>query len=121
MTRIGLRPGGFGAIDGELMVDLGLLMADLVLLMADYLSFFGSGCCLMKFWVGGLMIFLGWFSHVGLGLMNFSCSRFDEFFMFWRFWWRIGILHEILHCSRFDCALALGLIVLGFGRTFLCS
>ena len=21
------------------------------------------------FWVGGLMIFLGWFSHVGLGLM----------------------------------------------------
>ena len=74
MTRIGLRPGGFGAVDGELMVDLGLLTADLVLLMADYLLFFGSGCCLMKFWVGGLMIFLGWFSHVGLGLMNFSCS-----------------------------------------------
>ena len=23
----------------------------------------------------GLMIFLGWFSHVGLGLMIFSCSR----------------------------------------------
>ena len=29
---------------------------------------------LMIFWVGGLMIFLGWFSHVGLGLMIFSCS-----------------------------------------------
>ena len=56
------------------MVDLGLLTADLVLLMADYLLFFGSRCCLMKFWVRGLMIFLGWFSHVGLGLMNFSCS-----------------------------------------------
>ena len=26
------------------------------------------------FWVGGLMIFMGWFSHVGLGLMIFSCS-----------------------------------------------
>ena len=26
--------------------------------------------------------FSGWFSHVGLGLMNFSCSGFDEFFMF---------------------------------------
>ena len=106
------------------MVDLGLLMADMVLLMVDYLLFFGSGCCLMKFWVGGLMIFLGWFSHVGLGLMNFSCSRFhgfDEFFMFWRFRWGIGILYEILHCSEFDCALALELIVLGFGRTFLCS
>ena len=25
------------------------------------------------FWVGGLMIFLGWFSHVGLGLVIFSC------------------------------------------------
>ena len=23
----------------------------------------------------GLIIFLGWFSHVGLGLMIFSCSR----------------------------------------------
>ena len=73
MTRTGLQLGGFGAVDGELMVDLGLLMADLVLLMVDYLLFFGSRC-LMKFWVGGLMIFLGWFSHVGLGLMNFSCS-----------------------------------------------
>ena len=44
MTRTGLRLGGFGAVDSELMV--------------DYLLFFGSGCCLMKFWVGGLMIFL---------------------------------------------------------------
>ena len=27
------------------------------------------------FWVGSLVvIFLGWFSHVGLGLMIFSCS-----------------------------------------------
>ena len=58
MTRTGLRLGGFGAVDSELMVDLGLLTADLVLLMADYLLFFGLGCCLMKFWVGGLMIFL---------------------------------------------------------------
>ena len=58
MTRTGLQPGGFGAVDGELMVDLGLLTTDLVLLMADYLLFFGSGCCLMKFWVGGLTIFL---------------------------------------------------------------
>ena len=79
MTRTGLRPGGFGAVDGKLMVDLGLLTVDLVLLMADYLLFFGSGCCLIKFWVrgfwvGDLMIFLDWFSHVGLGLMNFSCS-----------------------------------------------
>ena len=30
--------------------------------------------------------------------------RFDDFFMFWRFRWRIGILYEILHCSRFDCS-----------------
>ena len=58
MTQTGLRPSGFGAVDGELMVDLGLLTADLVLLMADYLLFFGLGCCLKKFWVGGLMIFL---------------------------------------------------------------
>ena len=49
MTRTGLRPGGFGAIDGELMVDLGFLTTDLVLLTADYLLFSGSGCCLMKF------------------------------------------------------------------------
>ena len=69
MTWTGLRPGGFGAVNSELMVDLGLLTADLVLLMADYLLFFGSRCCLMKFWVGGLIIFLGWFSHVGLGLI----------------------------------------------------
>ena len=62
------------------------------------------------------MIFMRWFSHVGLG---------DEFFMFWRFQWRIGILYEILHCSGFVCALILGLIVLGFGKNmknkFLCS
>ena len=53
MTQTGLRPGGFSAVDGKLMVDLVSLMADLVLLMADYLLFSGSGCCLMKFWVGG--------------------------------------------------------------------
>ena len=58
--------------------------------------------------------------------MVFSCGfGFDDFFMFWRFQWRIRILYEILHCSRFNCALFLGLIVLGFGKNmknkFLCS
>ena len=48
------------------------------------------------FQVRGLMIFLGWFSHVGLGLMIF--------FMFCRFRWRIGILYEILHCFGFNCS-----------------
>ena len=37
----------------------------------------------------------------------------------------VGILYEILHCSGFDCALVLGLIVLGFEKNmkdkFLCS
>ena len=47
----------------------------------------------------------------------FSCGfGFDDFFMFWRFRWRIGILYEILHCLGFDCALIMGLIVLGFGK-----
>ena len=110
MTRTRLRLGGFGAVDGELIVDLGLLTTDLVLL------------------IGGVLFdevlgwrFLGWRFNDFSGLV-FSCGfGFDDFFMFWRFRWRIGILYEILHCSRFDCALALGLIVLGFGRTFLCS
>ena len=53
----------------------------------------------------------------------FSCAfGFDDFFVFWRFRWRIEILYEILHCSGFDCALVLGLIVLGFGKNkFMCS
>ena len=58
MTRTRLQLGGFGAINGELMVDFGLM----------------NFSCSKGFWVGSLMIFLGWFSHVGLGLMNFSCS-----------------------------------------------
>ena len=64
----------------------------------------------------GLMIFLGWFSHVGLGLMIFHVleDSVEE-----------RILYEILHCSGFDCALVLGLIVLGFGKNmknkFMCS
>ena len=70
-------------------------------------------------------IFLGWRFDDFSGLV-FSCVfRFDDFFMFWRFWWRIGILSEILHYSGFDCALILGLIVLGFEKNmknkFLCS
>ena len=68
---------------------------------------------------------LGWRFDDFSGLV-FSCGfGFDEFFMFWRFRWRIEILYEILHCSGFDCALVLGLIVLGFGKNmknkFLCS
>ena len=68
---------------------------------------------------------LGWRFDDFSGLV-FSCGfGFDEFFMFWRFRWRIGILYEILHCSGFDCALVLGFIVLGFGKNtknkFLCS
>ena len=42
MTRTGFRPGGFGAVDGELMVDLGLLTTDLVLLMADLVLLIGG-------------------------------------------------------------------------------
>ena len=80
-----------------LMVDLGLLMANLVLF--DEV--------------------LGWRFDDFSGLV-FSCwFEFDEFFMFWRFRWRIGILQEILHCSGFDCTLALGLIVLGFQKNIL--
>ena len=37
MTRAGLQLGGFDAIDGKLMVDLGLLTADLVLLIGGVL------------------------------------------------------------------------------------
>ena len=48
------------------------------------------------FWVGGLTIFQGWFSHVGLGLMIFSCSR--------GFGGGQGFLYEILHCSGLDCS-----------------
>ena len=59
---------------------------------------------------------LGWRFDDFSGLV-FSCGfGFDEFFMFWRFRWRIGILYEILHGSGFDCALVLGLLVLGFGK-----
>ena len=114
MTRTGLRLGGFSAVDGELIVDLGLWTTDLVLL------------------IGGVLFdevlgwrFLGWRFDDFSGLV-FSCwFGFDEFFMFWRFRWRIGILYEILHYSGFDCTLVLGLIVLGFGKNmkikFLCS
>ena len=46
------------------------------------------------------MIFLGWFSHVGLGLMIFSCSEgFDGGQGF---------------CMKF--CIVLGLFVLGFGK-----
>ena len=71
MTQTGLRLGRFGAVDGELMVDLGLLTADLVLLI-------------------GRVLFdevLGWRFDDFSGLV-FSCwfwFGFDEFFMFWRF------------------------------------
>ena len=66
--------------------------------------------------VSGFDIFLGWRFDDFSGLV-FSCGfGFDDFFMFWRFQWRIEILYEILHCSGFDCALVLGLLVLGFGK-----
>ena len=77
------------------MVDLGLLTADLVLLMADLVLL-----------IGGVLFdeVLGWRFNDFSGLV-FSCwFGLDEFFMFWRFWWRIGILYEILHCSGFDCS-----------------
>ena len=53
-------------------------------------------------------------------MLVFSCGfGFDDFFMFWRFRWRIGILYEILGL------IVLLLIVLGFGKNmknkFLCS
>ena len=61
----------------------------------------------------GLMIFLGW-RFDDFSRLVFSCGfGFDDFFMFWRFWWRIGILYEILYCFGFD---VYGLIVLGFGK-----
>ena len=107
MTQTGLRLGRFGAVDGELMVDLGLLTTNLVLLMADLVLL-----------IGGVFFdeVLGWRFDDFSGLV-FSCwFMFDEFFMFWRFRWRIGILYEILHCSGFDCTLTLGLIVLRFGK-----
>ena len=64
----------------------------------------------------GLMIFLGW-RFDDFSRLVFSCGfGFDDFFMFWRFRWRLEILYEILHCSGFDCALVLCLIVLGFGK-----
>ena len=66
MTRTGLRLGGFGAVDGELIVDLGLLTTDLVLL------------------IGGVLFdeVLGWRFEDFSGLV-FSCwFGFDEFFMF---------------------------------------
>nr|POE60665.1 hypothetical protein CFP56_41052 [Quercus suber] len=64
--------GGFDAVDGELMVDLGLLTADLVLLMADLEL------------IGGVLFdeVLGWRFDDFSGLV-FSCwFGFDEFFMF---------------------------------------
>ena len=66
MTRTGLQLGGFSAVDGELMVDLGLLTVDLVLL------------------IGGVLFdeVLGWRFEDFSGLV-FSCwFGFDEFFMF---------------------------------------
>ena len=66
MTRIGLQLGGFGAVDGELMVDLGLLTTDLVLL------------------IGGVLFdeVLGWWFE-DFSRLVFSCwFGFDEFFMF---------------------------------------
>ena len=95
-------------------MDLGLLTTDLVLLIGGELFDEVLG------WR-----FLGWRFDDFSGLV-FSCwFGFDEFFMFWRFRWRIGNLYEILHYSGFDCALVLGLIVLGFGKNmkikFLCS
>ena len=42
MTRTRLRLGGFGVVDGELIVDLGLLTTDLVLLMADLVLLIGG-------------------------------------------------------------------------------
>ena len=74
MTRTGFRPGGFGAVDGELMVDLGLLTADLVLLMADLVLL-----------IGGVVFdeVLGW-RFDDFSRLIFSCwFGFDEFFMFW--------------------------------------
>ena len=75
--------------------------------------------------VSGFDIILGW-KFDDFSRLVFSCGfGFDDFFMFWRFRWRIGILYEILHCLGFDCALILGLIVLGFGKNmknkFMCS
>ena len=70
MTRIGLQLGGFGAVDGELMVDLGLLMANLVLLMVDLVLL-----------IGGVLFdeVLGWRFDDFSGLV-FSCwFGFDEY------------------------------------------
>ena len=74
MTQTRLRLGGFGAVDGELMVDLGLLMANLVLLMVDLVLLIG-GVLFDEVLGWRFDDFSSWFSHVGLGLMNFSCSR----------------------------------------------
>ena len=66
MTRTGLQLGVFSAVDGKLMVDLGLLTVDLVLL------------------IGGVLFdeVLGWRFEDFSGLV-FSCwFGFDEFFMF---------------------------------------
>ena len=70
------------------------------------LSWFGEE---QEEWSSGLEdsrfdIFLGWRFDDFSGLV-FSCGfGFDDFFMLWRFRWRIGILYEILHCSGFDCS-----------------
>ena len=72
------------------------------------LSWFGeehkewSSCSRLE--VSGFDIFLGW-RFDDFSRLVFSCGfGFDEFFMFWRFRWRIGILYEILRCSGFDCS-----------------
>ena len=70
MTQTRLRLGGFGAVDGELMVDLGLLMANLVLLMVDLVLL-----------IGGVLFdeVLGWRFDDFSGLV-FSCwFGFDEY------------------------------------------
>ena len=73
------------------------------------LSWFGeeheewSSCSGLE--VSGFHIFLGWRFDDFSGLI-FSCGfGFDDFFMFWRFRWGIGILYEILHCFGFDVLL----------------
>ena len=78
MTQTGLRLGGFGAVDGEFIVDFGLLTTNLVLLMADLVLL--SGGVLFDEVLGWR--FLGWRFDDFSGLV-FSCwLGFDKFFMF---------------------------------------
>ena len=63
-------------------------------------------------------IFLGWRFDDFSGLV-FSCGfGFDDFFMFWRFQWTIGILYEILHCFGFDVLLFWVQLFLDSGKTW---